>query len=220
MNSVIGLLMLVTCLRCVLWGQAGTGRSFLPPNPTYSRAVARGEDPKEHLAKAEARYAAGGDSESSAGLLALAAKAALEAGENDKAKDYALKALRIADEVAARQAKRGWLKPRDYGAVPTVDFNANFVLGRLAILQGDVRSAERYLLASGQTSGDAVLRTVGPNMSLALELLKRGDDKSRETVKEFIQEIKRLWEKPDIFDKWLLEVSAGGTPDFGSTLYN
>lgn len=220
MKFVIGLLILVACLQCALWGQSRDGRSISRPNPTYSRAVQIGRDPKEDLAKAEARVAAGGDPESSADLLARAAKAALEAGENDKAKDYALRALTIADGIAAKQAKRGWPTPRGYGTVPEVDFYANFVLGRLAILQGDIRSAERYLLASAQGAGYPQRRIFPPNMSLALELLKRGDNQSREAVQEFIQQLRPPWNfTPNNPDKWLLDLSAGRTPDFGDYLY-
>jgi len=219
MKSVIGLLILVTCLQCALWGQSRDSSGIVRPNPTYSPAVQAGQDPREYLAKAEARVAAGGDAESSAGLLARAAKAALEAGENDKAKDYAQKALQIADDVAAKQTKRNWPTPRGYGAVPIVDLYANFVLGRLAILQGDIRSAERYLLASGQAARYPQLRTVPPNMSLALELLRRGDNQSREAVQEFIQGWRPFWNySPNKLDKWLLDVSAGRTPDFGDYL--
>ena len=70
--------------------------------------------------------------------------------------------------------------------VPTADYYANFVLGRLALLDGQIRSAEQYLLAAGRTSGDGVLRSYGPNMSLALELLKHGDKQSWQSVQQFI----------------------------------
>jgi hypothetical protein len=184
MKSVMVLLILATCLQGALWGQLRTARG-VPPNPTYSPAVQVGRDPKEYLERAEGRISPDSPPELSAGPIALAAKAALEAGENDKAKDYAVKALTLANEVVAKQTKRGWPTPREYASVPTADFNANFVLGRLAILEGDTRSAERYLLAAGKSTGDPVLITIGPNMSLAQEVLKHGDGQSREAVLEF-----------------------------------
>ena len=97
-------------------------------------------------------------------VLPLIAKAALEDGQNTDVDDYANRPLkflqehRITEQAAAR-----------------VNYYANFVLGRLASLNVDTKSAEGYLHKSGHTKGDAILRTFSPSMSPARELLKRPD---------------------------------------------
>jgi len=184
-------------------------------NPTYSAAVACNRDPHEFLLEKEAAL-------SPPGLiyhirLADAAKAALEAGEKEKARDYAIKALAAADQSAARwNASGGSAARHRVPGVPTADYYANFVLGRLAILDGDIRSAERYLVASGGIhGGDAALDTYGPNLSLALEVLKQGDQQSREAVIQFLDEIK-IWWKParSPYEQWKAQIAAGKIPNF------
>jgi len=186
-------------------------------NPRYSLAVLGGKDPHEHMSEFEARICQGPSPRPCPGALAYASKAALEAGEDKKAHDYAVEALQSADSIASRYEKLGRKAPRSYAAVPVADFYGNFVLGRLAILDGDIRSAERYLLDSGRTLGDPDLKCFGPNMSLALELLKHGDTQSRQTVLQFLDEIKVFWtldpDKPPL-DKWSAQIAAGETPVF------
>ena len=182
-------------------------------NPTYSVAVLLGKDPHERLAECEARLCSGGSLRRCPAALAWAAKAAVEAGENQKARDYAVESLQSADAMVAGYAKLGRIVPRSSLGGSTADYYGNFVLGRLAVLDGDVRSAEKYLLASGKTVGDPVLKSFGPNMSLALELLKHGDAQSRQVVLEFLDEVKLFWPTPSI-DKWAAEISAGETPTF------
>ena len=166
-------------------------------NPTYSTAVFLHRDPHEYLAEKEGeigKHAADGFVE------AVAAKAALEAGEKEKARDYAVQALSAADAYAANLKHIGLFpdRPRSFIGIPYVDYYANFVLGRLAILDGDVRSAEQYLLAAGRTYGWSIPTFPhGPNLSLALEVLKHGDDQSRRVVVEFLDEISRWWLVPD-----------------------
>ena len=157
-------------------------------------------------------------------VSSFALVAALEAGDNLKARDYAIRALHIADEAAEDRQRRGFRDPHRFEGIPTADYNANFVLGRLAILNGDIRAAEQYLVASGKTSGDAVVRSYGPNMSLALELLKHGDKQSWQAVLEFIKEIRAFWAvSPAHFDEWSQQIMAGKMPNFqaaGPNPYN
>jgi hypothetical protein len=195
-------------------------------NPTYSVAVALGRDPHERLAEYQARVCSGSLPRPCPDALAWAAKAALEAGENQTAHDYAVEALQSADAVAARYGKRGFKAPRSLLGAPTADYYGNFVLGRLAVLGGDIRSAERYLLVSGKTIGDPALMSFGPNMSLAFEVLKHGDSQSRQVVLQYLDEVRTFWHvDQSSMDKWAAQIVAGDTPTFrvgdgSSRLYN
>jgi hypothetical protein len=187
-------------------------------NPTYSHAKWAGLDPRDEFQKWEGKVCGGTAPRKCAGALALAAKYALQAGENDKARSYANEALQSADILAAIPFGHfGRLHP----GVPTADFWANFVLGRLAILDGDIRSAEKYLLASGKAEGtrylgDAIV-TATPNMSLAYELLRRGDQQSKQVVLQYFDEVRRFWADPfglSAMDRWTKQIEAGDMPDF------
>jgi len=193
-------------------------------NPTYSTAIQQNRDPHEFLLEKEAALNPPGPIQHR--LLAYAAKAALEAGEKEKARSYANEALAGAAEMAAFYKGLKYTAPRRFGGIPAADYYGNFVLGRLALLDGDIRSAERYLIASGKADGegDAVLSSYGPNLSLALEVLKHGDDQSREAVLQFLDEIKVFWNsKPSYYDQWKAQIVAGEMPNFeavGPNLYN
>jgi hypothetical protein len=134
-------------------------------------------------------------------LLPRTAKAALEAGANDKARLYAEEALQLA-KVNSGEAV----------------FYCNLVLGRLALLDGDIPKAEQYLLLSGQTEGHGTLDTFGPNMSLARELLKRS---RKETVLKYLDECKAFWtyDQGNMLAKWRGEVERDSMPVFGANLF-
>ena len=194
-------------------------------NPTYSAAVFQHRDPRELLSEREAQL--NGTSPVHHALLAYAAKAALEAGENLKAREYATKALAAADAAAARYRNSPWGRtPRRFMGIPAADYCANFVLGRLALLDGNIRLAEQLLLASGKADGlgDAALTSYGPNLSLALEILRHGDQQSRTAVLQFLDEIKMFWKiDPAQYERWSADIVSGGNPDFmawGPNLYN
>jgi hypothetical protein len=87
---------------------------------------------------------------------------AFECGKYDLALAYASEALQLAP-----QFKQDW----NYG---NAIHNGHVVLGRLALVHGDVESACKELLLAGKTPGSPQLDSFGPNMSLANELLGHG----------------------------------------------
>jgi hypothetical protein len=91
------------------------------------------------------------------------AKNSFEAGQYEKARGYA-------SEVLDRVQRN----PRPSGEGNTIH-DGNLVLGRLALVAGDVAAAKRHLLAAGATPGSPNLNSFGPNMSLAKELRARRD---------------------------------------------
>jgi hypothetical protein len=83
------------------------------------------------------------------------------------------------------------------------------VLGLVALRQGNIPEARRYLLESGKTPGSPVLGSFGPDLTLAREFLEKGD---RDTVLEFLALCKGFWKMgADQVDAMAAEVRKGGT---------
>src|SRR5271166_1032653 len=133
------------------------------------------------------------------------AKRAFNAGEIEKAKAYSTQLLQMAPEYP-----KSW----NYG---NAIFYGNFVLGEISLQQGNVAQASQYLLASGATPGSPTLVSFGPNMTLAKELLEKGQS---DVVLQYLALCKNFW-KADRgkLDEWSATVRSGGIPDFTSNLY-
>jgi hypothetical protein len=129
-------------------------------------------------------------------MLSDAAKLALEAGEVAKARGYAEEVLQAAGNDGDRIHQ------------------GNLVLGRIALRAGDVEQAKRHLLASAKTKGSPVLSSFGPNMSLAKELLEKGE---RQAVLDYFALCGIFW-KGEELEAWTKKVEAGKVPDFGANL--
>jgi hypothetical protein len=146
----------------------------------------------------EACAAAGGG-----GHLPDLAISAFESGDLLKAKQYATQLLDTS-------------KLKDEDLVADNLHIANTVLGRLALRNGDIEEAKRRLLASAPEHGSAILNSYGPRMSLAAELLDRGQ---RDVVVAYLDKCARFWK----FDhgqlsQWKAEIRAGKKPDFGDNI--
>lgn len=145
---------------------------------------------------------------------AALAKTAFDAGEYDKARQYATALLRRGQETAAAKAD-----PRSSAFLPGESdediHEANMVLGRLALHDGDVAGAESYLLAMGRVSGAGTLEFFGPNMQLAADLLETG---KRDTVLAYFDECAKFWKDKQL-GVWRTEVQQGKMPDFRGNLY-
>jgi len=90
------------------------------------------------------------------------------------------------------------------------------VLGQVALREGDIEGAERYLLASGATPGSPQLDTFGPNMLLAKELLEAG---RTEAVLEYFERCAEFWEMSnDRLEYWTFQVRNYKVPNFGANL--
>jgi len=134
-------------------------------------------------------------------LLPDMAKTALAAGQLDKAVAYA-------DQMLVATGD-DWNKGN-------MIYYGNFVLGMVAVQKGDLPTAERYLLAAGDTPGSPQLNSFGPNMRLAMELLDRG---RKDTVLVFLKKCLRFWTLPtNPCSGWIREIEEGKTPDFRTNL--
>ena len=137
-------------------------------------------------------------------LLIDLAKTSFEAGEYEKARGHATELL---DRV--NQARKGFESGNALN-------DGNLILGRLALVAGDVAAARRHLLAAGTTPGSPSLNSFGPNMSLAKGLLERGET---QTVLEYFDLCAKFWS----FDRaklkaWRDAAKAGIIPDFQANL--
>jgi predicted S18 family serine protease len=133
-----------------------------------------------------------------------AAKESLNVGKKDEAKSYA-------DELESlmEKYKGDW----NYGnAVQDV----NIVLGRLALAEGKVEEAKADLLKAGKSPGSPQMNSFGPNMSLAKELLEKGE---KNVVLEYFELCRKFWSfHNDKLDEWSRDVKIGKTPRFGANL--
>ena len=89
-------------------------------------------------------------------------------------------------------------------------------MGRVAFIDGDIEKAKTHLLMAGKTTGSPQLKTFGPSMSLANELLDAGE---KQVVIEYFQECKEFWERNDgRLDSWIASIKCGAKPYFGANL--
>jgi hypothetical protein len=136
--------------------------------------------------------------------LADLAKRAFNAGQTDKAEAYGNQLLSEAPNY-----RSDW----NYG---NAIFFGNFILGRVALSRGNAEQASQYLLASGKTKGSPQLDSFGPNMTLAKELLEKGQS---EAVLQYLELCKHFWEgHRQQLDEWRQAIRNGKTPDFGANL--
>jgi hypothetical protein len=94
--------------------------------------------------------------------------------------------------------------------------SSNVALGRLEIRKGNIKEAANYLLEAGKTPGSPQLNSFGPNMSLAKELLERGEI---ESVVKYFELCKKFW-KMDYgkLEEWTNLAKAGQIPAFRANL--
>ena len=134
-----------------------------------------------------------------------AAKQSYELGRIDDARKYANELLALAPK---------FLKDWNYGNAIQ---DGNLVLGRIALKEGRVDEAKQRLLEAGKSPGSPQMNSFGPNMSLARDLLEKGE---RETVLQYFELCREFWEMGQRnLDQWAADVKAGRTPEFGANLF-
>lgn len=140
------------------------------------------------------------DGEERDSLLPDLATVALEAGEAEKARGYA-------EEMLKSSSQGSW-------NAGNLVHHGHLVLGRIALRDGDTKTAQEHLLAAGKTKGSPQLNSFGPNMTLAKELLEKGE---RQAVLEYFKLCGNFWKNSDL-EAWTREVQAGKIPEFGANL--
>jgi beta-lactamase regulating signal transducer with metallopeptidase domain len=169
------------------------------PQPGASKDVAK--KALEQMERAQADTLDAGTRFSNLDYLA---SMAFNAGETAKAKTYATEYLQKAEQNSSSWA---------YGNAIN---HGNVVLGRIALLEGNLDEAKKHLLAAGASKGSPQLNSFGPNMALANELLEKGE---KETVLDYLKLCGNFWKSgANKLDRWAKEVNAGLAPDFGANL--
>jgi TonB family protein len=144
----------------------------------------------------------GRDSQNRSYALPQLAKAALAAGALDKASLYA-------NELLSSAQAGDW---NDGNAV----HDGNMVRGLVALRSGNVEQAAKDLVEAGKTKGSPQLNSFGPNMTLASELLEKGQ---RDAVLEYLTLCKKFWSRGGArLDVWIDTIRTGGKPDFGANM--
>lgn len=140
-------------------------------------------------------------------FLALdsAAKMSLAVGRTDDARQFATDMLILNDKYS-----RGEPEKANGDAV----HDGHLVLGRIAADEGKLDEAKRQILAAGKTGGSPVLNSFGPNMSLAKDLLEKGE---QEAVLQYFDLCRKFWPSEKL-DEWTKDVNAGRIPQFGANL--
>ncbi|HUQ03886.1 MAG TPA: hypothetical protein VM261_15420 [Kofleriaceae bacterium] len=124
---------------------------------------------------------------------------AFEAGQLDDARRYA-------EEILAGIGTReqSW-------NTGNLIHEAHTTLGRVALRAGDVATAKAHLLAAGKTPGSPQLDSFGPDFTLAVELLDRGE---RKTVDDYLALVDTFWEMGHAeITLWRAQLARGELPN-------
>jgi hypothetical protein len=128
------------------------------------------------------------------------AQAAILAGQPEKAKNYAANLLK-----SVNKAEESW----NYG---NAIHKANIILGHLALKENKIAEARLYLLEAGKTPGSPQLDSFGPDMSLAYEMLVRGE---RDAVIQYLDLCAKFWRLDrGRLATWKQAIQAGQIPNF------
>jgi hypothetical protein len=186
LKRLVGFLLLIT-----LFTLPAIVRADAPPSKAaYDDAMKRLADARDQYA----RWVA----------LNAAAKESFNQGLDADAKSFAEELERLAPIY-----KDDW----NYGNA-VQDFN--LVLGRLALKANDLQTARERLIAAGQSKGSPQMNSFGPNLSLARDLLAKGD---KAIVLEYLDLCRKFWKlERGRLDQWKKDVEEDRVPDFGANL--
>jgi hypothetical protein len=164
------------------------------------------QSPKQRLRLALSKLAEADAPEKRFYALGAAAKESFAAGKIEDAQKYAQELMTLLPSFQAS---------RDYGNAIS---DANLVLGRIAVHNGNIEDAKRYLITAGESPVTPQLENYGPNMSLAKDLLLKGE---RQVVLDYFEQCRTSWiNDGGRLGQWSQQVTAGKVPDFGLNLIN
>jgi tetratricopeptide (TPR) repeat protein len=188
------------------------GQKLEPVNPNWSERLAQldmlaarrqGPEARDSARKALEEYESAlsltkDDTKRFYSLAAVAESARL-AGSDEKAREYANELLRRAEEL-----------PRDWNYGNAVH-EGHRILGHVELKAGNVEAAKKHLLEAGATPGSPQLNSFGPELTLASELLAKGE---RDAVIEYLRLISHFWKgRYEALEGWISQIREGKTPE-------
>ena len=153
------------------------------------------ENARKALASLEQAAALTTEPEEKSSQLTELAEMAFAAGELEKARGYCMKLL------AGDGGPGGWNRGNRI-------HTGNAVLGRIALVEEAVEKAKGHLISAGKCGGSPQLDSFGPDMTLANELLQRGET---DAVVEYLELCGTFWNKAAT-DKWVAAIKRGEKP--------
>lgn len=124
-----------------------------------------------------------------------------------------ISAKKYADECL--QMANSYKSSFDYG---NALHHAHLVLGRVHLFQKDLTGAKQELELAAQTPGSPQLASFGPNMTLAKELLEKGE---KDAVFKYFDLCTKFWKSEfsqKEFSDWKTDIKAGKIPNFRGNL--
>lgn len=116
-------------------------------------------------------------------------------------------------EIARKAAQKSVAQARKYRDWYTGNaiHDGNTILGRLALMEGDIKKALFYLKEASKTPGSPQLNSFGPNMVLAQDLLKQGH---RKQVVSYLKACRKFWKgQSSRLDACIKAIERGETPE-------
>jgi len=159
----------------------------------------------EQLVKGTAGLAT--DDPANAQQTLILARASMDAGDLDRAQTLANSLLAIEPKLGA-DPKLKW-------SVDGIHHHGHLILGRVALRRGDMDAAKANLLEAGRVGGGGTLSSFGPNMTLAKELLEKGE---KEVVLQYLELCRKFWTFQQRMDPWIESIRKGEMPNFGANL--
>ncbi len=156
---------------------------------------------KEALAEQERALELTADPGKRTSMLGSMADMAFAAGDLEKARKYAAELL------------EGGGKEYNWDRGNSIH-TGNSILGRIALKEGDLAKAKECLVAAGKCGGSPQLNSFGPDMTLASELLQKGE---RETVIKYLELCGGFWNKAAT-EMWIGEIKSGKGVDLNPML--
>lgn len=133
-------------------------------------------------------------------LLPRMAKLSLWLGDPEKAEAYASEILRLTGARGGRLEREGAIH------------DGHMVLGLLALRRGDKARAGAHLLDSARIDSSPEMKMIGPNLTLANELLRAGE---RQAVSEYLDMCRTFWPGGrKALGQWIAQIRAGQDPMF------
>jgi tetratricopeptide (TPR) repeat protein len=198
MKKIILSILIILVIPVVLYVGLYVYTVYLYEPDSLTQAYIEEKDPKKKLKLLERRL--NNDEYERWAWLDDAAELAYESEDYKKAKQYSLESLSLSGEYV-----NDW----NYG---NSIHNANMVLGRLSLQDGEIESAKEYLLKSAKSKGSPQLDTFGPSLILAKELLETGE---KEAVIKYLHSVSTFWEMDNgCISRLINEIENNNPPVF------